>query len=1279
MQHLKNPAVLAAQTLSSRFSVVRAQTVVAHALTEAQFAALDEKLVLPKTSTSTLIIKRIWDETAQRLQIPPESLTKLFPDAFAEQVIQVARESASKYPGYVVQSMQQAAHVRWANGRDGADEIVVPPCLIPTTTAKAIFSAVMQTIPAFDIGPMNKMCEEFRCVVAYMFPDAVPGNKLCMAVYMHEVDKLAAWEAHCAAHNLHLVWRDAASAWDFDNPLYCTSKVLAHAGTSAKVQQGLIRVAAKFKIVVGVPPPPDLGFNSLVVKYTLLRPLISGSYLKRPGTARHDAEEVESLRVSLQKTADETSSVLNAPWFDNVGAHYCWSCKPGEVRCCPNNAAAREKVKLSVGRLGDTSLSSLDMDPARWKSMSSCCVKLGPLSLVHNILKSGLQETLLNPGELQRLRVMVQKAQADGAAGNANHGFDDAMQCWRLLRGKRTLRMEEFVNDPKTQLHYLGILIGTLPLDRMFNSFFDAEKYARERSPSDADVDMLEAMVAEDGLLYEVHAALALPVLAEADASEFSFVQPLCDAIHVEAGVYCRQLRGLQLRLSASLYSRFLLVFWNDPYTLIRILKMDVAEQNAVIDKLVGPRDCRRCDGVFMTRLRESLLRDPVLTREEQREVVIGILKSLTNDPYILSMHIVENFHADARGALSRCVNKKKRLAASLNACQTLGRFITLHRNRLGDLKRTVPSTKKVIRKKLKKPLRKRAGAAGSTRKVSGHNVFCSVRLDEKKAASDEYSYRPAMKDIHREWRAMSEEAKMPWHERAQQGFHTDKRAERAALYHHGLQDVDYNVQHPATPWGLGSLSRPCSGNVLKAAASTLLPEGRIWLRDAYEQALACPRPSSCACAVIPSDRPLDLIQAAKVRASQLRCFEKTPGLCCMAPHYGKIKSLRARLVQAVSSIKPSKSELGELLFVFVSSAARPPAALDKLRGSDFVFMFLSAEPDRRKQWKTFTACASTSVPQSGCLSYPFDVHLKSEDKAFVEYTDYTLAKHLFDLNKNAADWRLHKLTYEDKPERCSEVRVLSASAAVPFVSSEGSTGAKSSKGAASEADDFERAWEAAFATEQEPQPDLLEDGLSSDSSADAVREIDDEQGNEDTDLEEAVNQLKARRQRKMKTKSLKPKSSKNVDVCGPAGQASVEDPDFTRVGTALHWRGKKVGKITGWGNNMSCVCNIHRACKTPAIQAHRLTSDNVLIQWVLDAIDTEGAMVKTREEHIESGKELKEKCLPPGGMRFLFFFVLGRGCVHVFVQIVVVAVGALVTSTAQDWLKHKTKTSPFA
>ena len=151
----------------------------------------------------------------------------------------------------------------------------------------------------------------------------MPGNKLCMAVYFHLIEKLAGWDAHCAAHNLHLVWKDGASECDFDNPLYCLSKLLTHAGTGTKVQQGMIAAAETFQILVGVPPPPDHGFNDTIAKYTFLRPLLTGSYLKRPGTARHCVEEIERMRTDLQGHVDIVHDAFNAPWHLDAGAHYC--------------------------------------------------------------------------------------------------------------------------------------------------------------------------------------------------------------------------------------------------------------------------------------------------------------------------------------------------------------------------------------------------------------------------------------------------------------------------------------------------------------------------------------------------------------------------------------------------------------------------------------------------------------------------------------------------------------------------------------------------------------------------------------------------------------------------------------------------------------------------------------------------------------------------------------------------------------------------------------------
>ena len=103
------------------------------------------------------------------------------------------------------------------------------------------------------------------------------------------------------------------------------------------------------------------------------------------------------------------------------------------------------------------------------------------------------------------------------------------------------------------------------------------------------------------------------------------------------------------------------------------------------------------------------------------------------------------------------------------------------------------------------------------------------------------------------------------------------------------MRDMNHDEAHPKSPWGLGSVSRPCSSKHLQSTITELSPHGKKWLRDVYSSVLGIKGPSANGCNVCPSARPFDLGRAAKIRAHQLRCFKKTPGLCCKDPSFGKI------------------------------------------------------------------------------------------------------------------------------------------------------------------------------------------------------------------------------------------------------------------------------------------------------------------------------------------------------------------------------------------------------
>ena len=167
---------------------------------------------------------------------------------------------------------------------------------------------------------------------------------------------------------------------------FCVSKLLVAAGTGLKVKNASLAAAQPFKIIAGGPPPPDGGYNDMVVKYTIKRPLLTNSFFTDAGEARHDAQARTELEARLDGDVVVIRKGLNAPWYLD-GCHHCFDPSPGAVRCCANDGEARAKVSASVLKLVDMCFDGLkELVATRWRSVSQNCQKLSTTSLVHDIL-----------------------------------------------------------------------------------------------------------------------------------------------------------------------------------------------------------------------------------------------------------------------------------------------------------------------------------------------------------------------------------------------------------------------------------------------------------------------------------------------------------------------------------------------------------------------------------------------------------------------------------------------------------------------------------------------------------------------------------------------------------------------------------------------------------------------------------------------------------------------------------------------------------------------------
>ena len=101
-------------SFSSVDSVRRAQVLAHQSLHDGMCKRLRSTLARAGR-TSTIVIKRLWDETSLRVQLSLTDLKRVLGEDVANVADDVKRRSrggrGSIYPGYVVQSMQQKAYI----------------------------------------------------------------------------------------------------------------------------------------------------------------------------------------------------------------------------------------------------------------------------------------------------------------------------------------------------------------------------------------------------------------------------------------------------------------------------------------------------------------------------------------------------------------------------------------------------------------------------------------------------------------------------------------------------------------------------------------------------------------------------------------------------------------------------------------------------------------------------------------------------------------------------------------------------------------------------------------------------------------------------------------------------------------------------------------------------------------------------------------------------------------------------------------------------------------
>ena len=104
--------------------------------------------------------------------------------------------------------------------------------------------------------------------------------------------------------------------------------------------------------------------------------------------------------------------------------------------------------------------------------------------------------------------------------------------------------------------------------------------------------------------------------------------------------------------------------------------------------------------------------------------------------------------------------------------------------------------------------------------------------------------------------------------------------------------------------WGIGSSSYPCASEVIHQTVNGLLPEGRTWLRRAYDECLACPRSDlSAKCRVSnTTGKTLNVNRLRARRKGRQTCWQTHPGLCASHELFSSILALHGTMTRALKA-----------------------------------------------------------------------------------------------------------------------------------------------------------------------------------------------------------------------------------------------------------------------------------------------------------------------------------------------------------------------------------------
>jgi hypothetical protein len=346
----------------------------------------------------------------------------------------------------------------------------------------------------------------------------------------------------------------------------------------------------------------------------------------------------------------------------------------------------------------------------------------------------------------------------------------------------------------------------------------------------------------------------------------------------------------------------------------------------------------------------------------------------------------------------------------------------------------------------------------------------------------------------------------------------------------------------------------------------------------------------------------------SKSKKKDKTCLEMHPGICCKLGlgKISRITALHAPMQKQFQTWSEKHKKEGFLMLSVVGHVEEPEEMERACLGGFIRFVFFLSRVEMRRKFSMLTQMIELGDDSGPATCHfddqcPMDAKLDEDSfKDLVQLTSWQLGEKLVNTD-GISHWAICQLDYEDVVE--DRMTIIGRTRSSPELVIRMAELFAIPKGL----DESELAM-------AKVNRYLKKDMKATLDSPNEVSESDDaENDDHDDDLDSSGGNSRSE-------SSFGVWDSSDDDAVEFKSHPTHEDIDAKVVianGYKVKFGGREIGKITAWNTNISCQCLVHAKCRLPAKMIQNFDTDNVLINWLLCAVDMNAVDRLNREEHM--------------------------------------------------------------